>query len=189
MLRSIAKGASKVKLIAALILSASLGFCVEINPLIGSWKVVSWTDTPDKGKPYFPFGTNPTGEFVFAPDGHFSARVVSGPVGPLPAALPPKGFDDLIVAGVVAPCLEYSGTYTADLVEGTLNYELEGANAPVYILSDNSRMIRFDGDRLILTGQAIRADGNTWTFERILVRERVDVSQNQALGPPPLFGR
>jgi hypothetical protein len=167
-----------MKLIAALLISASLGLCVEINPLVGSWKVVSWTDTPDKGKPYFPFGANPTGQFVFALDGHFSAQVLSSPVGPLPAALPLKGFDDLIVAGISTPCLEYSGTYTADLVEGTLNYELEGANAPVYILSDVSRIIRFDGDRLILTGKAIRSDGDTWTFERILVRERVDTSEN-----------
>ena len=173
-----------MKLIAALLLSASLGFCIENNPLIGSWKVVSWTDTPDKGKPYFPFGANPTGQVVFAQDGHFFAQVLSSPVGPLPAVLPPKGFDDLIVAGVIAPCLEYSGTYTADLVEGTLNYELEGANAPVYILSDVSRIIRFNGDRLILTGQAIRSDGNTWTFERIFERERVDTSENEA--PTPL---
>jgi hypothetical protein len=168
-----------VKLIAALILSASLGFCVEVNPLIGSWKVVSWTDTPDKGKACFPFGTNPTGEFVFTPDGHFSAQVMSGPVGPLPALLSPKGFDDLIVAGVIAPYLGYYGTYTADLADGTLNYELDGSNAPVYVLSDVSRRIRFDGDKLILTGQAIRADGNTWTFERILVRESTSISQNQ----------
>jgi hypothetical protein len=168
-----------VKLIAALILSASLGFCAEINPLIGSWKVVSWTDTPDKGKPYFPFGANPTGEFVFSPDGHFSAQVLSGPVGPLPALLPPKGFDDLIVAGVTAPQLGYFGTYTADLADGTLNYELEGSNAPVYVLSDVSRRVRFDGDKLILTGQAIRADGNTWIFERVLVRDSAYVSQNQ----------
>jgi hypothetical protein len=168
-----------VKLIAALILSASLGFCAEINPLIGSWKVVSWTDTPDKGKAYFPFGPNPTGKFVFSPDGHFSAQVLSGPVGPLPAVLPPKGFDDLIVAGVTAPQLGYSGTYAADLVEGTLNYELDGSTAPVYVLSDVSRRIRFDGDKLIVTGEAIRADGNMWTFERILVRESPDVSQDQ----------
>lgn len=168
-----------MKLIAALIISASLGFCAEINPLIGSWKVVSWTDTPDKGKPYFPFGANPTGEFVFAPDGHFSAQVLSGPVGSLPAVLPPKGFDDLIVAGVTVPHLGYFGTYTADLADGTLNYQLDGSNAPVYLLSDVSRRIRFDGDKLILTGQAIRADGNTWSFERILVRENASVSQNQ----------
>jgi hypothetical protein len=165
-----------MKLIAALILSASLVFGAEINPLIGTWKVVSWTDTPDKGKPCFPFGSNPTGEFVFAPDGYFSAQVLSGPVGPLPAALPPKGFDDLIVAGVTAPSLSYFGTYTADLADGTLNYQLEGASAPDYVISDVSRMIRFDGDRLILSGQAIRSDGNTWTFERILVRESVSSS-------------
>jgi hypothetical protein len=168
-----------MKLIAALILSAGLGFCAEINPLIGSWKVVSWTDTPDKGKPYFPFGPNPTGEFVFAPDGRFTAQVLSGSVGPMPAALPPKGFDDLTVAGVTAPYLGYFGTYTADLADGTLDYQLDGANAPDYVLSDVSRMIRFDGDRLIFTGQAIRADGNTWTFERILVRESAYSSQNQ----------
>lgn len=169
-----------MKLIAALILTASLGFCAEINPLIGSWKVVSWTDTPNNGKPYFPFGANPTGEFVFTPDGHFSAQVLSGPVGSLPALLPPKGFDDLIVAGVTAPYLGYYGTYTADLADGTLNYKLDGSNAPVYVLSDVSRMIRFDGDKLILSGQAIRADGNTWTFQRILMRDSAFISQNQA---------
>lgn len=176
-----------MKLLAALILSASLSFCAEINPLIGSWKVVSWTDTPDKGKPYFPFGPNPTGQFVFAPDGHFSAQVLPGPVGPLPAALPPKGFDDLIVAGVTAPYLGYYGTYTADLANGTLNYELDGSNAPDYVLSDVSRTIRFDGDKLILTGQAIRSDGNTWTFERILVRESANISQNQVPERPRYF--
>ncbi len=173
-----------MKLIAALILSASLGFCIEVNPLIGSWKVVSWTDTPDKGKAFFPFGANPTGEFVFAPDGHFSAQVLAGPVGSLPAVLPRKGFDDLIVAGVTAPRLGFFGKYTADLADGTINYELEGSNAPVYLLSDVTRRIRFDGDKLILTGQAIRADGNTWTFERILVREGAYISENQVPDQP-----
>jgi hypothetical protein len=98
----------------------------------------------------------------------------------MPAALPPRGFDDLIVAGIAAPYLEYFGTYTADLADGTLHYQLEGSNAPIYVLSDVSRMIRFDGGRLILTGQAMRSDGNMWTFERILVRDSPDTSEDQS---------
>jgi hypothetical protein len=67
--------------------------------------------------------------------------------------------------------LGYFGTYSTDGPAGTLTYHVAGATAPIYVRSDISRMIRFDGNRLIITGQALRADGHMWKWERILVRE------------------
>ncbi len=135
------------------------------NRLTGSWKLVSYTDTPDNGMPYFPFGTAPIGQFIYTSDGHFSVQVVSSPTGSIPASLP-KGFEDM-----TATYLGYFGTWTTDAAEGALTYHLAGASAPLYVRSDVSRRIRFDGNRLIVTGESMRSDGRLWRWERILVRE------------------
>jgi len=160
-----------MKLIVAFLMLGIIALPGVTNPLVGSWKVFSWTDTPEKGMPYFPFGDKPRGHFVFTADGHLSVQVAADPNGTIPAALPHKGFDDLVLDGTTTPYIGYFGTYKADFNAGTLSVDLEGSSAPVYIRSDISRMIRFDGSRLIISGQARRPDGKVWIWERILVRE------------------
>ncbi|HWE50111.1 MAG TPA: lipocalin-like domain-containing protein [Bryobacteraceae bacterium] len=161
-----------MRLIAALLLVAAMGSGKTPNRLTGSWKLVSFSDTSDKGMPYFPFGVHPNGEFIFTSNGHFSAQAISAPTGPLPDALPSKGFDDMRFAGMTVPYLGYFGTYQADLTAGTLTLHLAGASAPIYVRSDVTRMIRFDGDRLLISGKAVRSDGRQWSWERILVRDK-----------------
>lgn len=156
------------KLIAILLLTASAGFPIEetVNPLVGAWKLVSYTDTSPEGMPYFPFGTHPIGEFIYTPDGHFSADIRSDANGSVPAVLPRPEFDDLM-----GPYLGYFGTYRFDPAASTVKYDIDGASAPSYVMSDAARMVRFDGNCLILTGQSTRRNGHTWTWQRVLERD------------------
>lgn len=155
------------KLITILLLAVSAGLPrVTQNPLAGSWRLISYTDISPAGMPYLPFGTHPIGEFLYAADGHFSADIRSDANGSVPPDLPRPEFDDLM-----GPFLGYFGTYRFDPATSTVEYNIAGASAPSYVMSDAARMVRFDGNRVILTGQSTRRNGHTWTWERVLERD------------------
>lgn len=158
----------RFKVIAICLLCGSAAFGEDtIQTMVGAWRVVTWTDTNEKtGMPYYPFGMNPKGEFLFTADGHFSADVESDPNGALPPALPKPDFDDL-----QGPFLGYFGTYTFDGADSTVAYEVGGSSAPAYAMSDVSNRVRFDGNRLILSGESVRRNGHRYTWERVLERD------------------
>jgi len=134
--------------------------------LVGSWKVVKYVDFSDKDEPYFPFGMDPVGLFIYTSDGHVSVQVVCDQKGPVPALLPSGAFDQ-----VKMTYLGYFGTYTADPAKGTLVYHLRGASVPSYINLDNSTVFRFEGDHLVISGESVRGDGHKWRVERVLVKD------------------
>ncbi len=143
------------------------GFADTPNPLVGTWKLFSYTDTSPSGNLYFPFGTPPIGQFVFTSDGHFSAGIECNPNnGSIPDNLPVPEFDDL-----TRPYMGYFGTYKFDSGSGAVTFDVSGASAPSYVNSTVSSQIRFSGDQLIMTGTAIRKNGEQWTWQRILTRQ------------------
>ena len=159
--------AMQVKILAILLLCFSAGYPEDDKtPLVGAWKLVSYTDISPEGKPYFPFGLHPIGEFLYTPDGHFSVDVQSDANGSVPPQLPRPEFDDLM-----GPFLGYFGTYRFDAVMSTLEYDLDGASAPSYAISDVSRLVRFDGNHLIITGESVRRNGHHWKWERVLEKD------------------
>lgn len=157
-----------VRLAAIVLLCVSAGRPANsVQTLVGAWKLVSYTDTYEHtGKPYFPFGTHPKGEFLYTPDGHFSVDVESDPNGALPPDLPLPDFDDL-----KGPYLGYFGTYSFNPSDSSIAYNVAGSSAPAYVMSDVSRVVRFDRNRLILTGESVRKNGHRWSWERVLERD------------------
>jgi hypothetical protein len=154
---------AKIGVISAIF--AAVGYSAENRGgLSGTWQLVSWTDTSDGVKPYFPFGMNPVGQFLFTGDGHFSVQVQCDSQGAVPGAPPPDALEDS-----QAPYLGYFGTYSADTANGTISYRVLGANVS-FVYGDESRIFRFDGDRLIITGQWTAPHGRRWNSEEVLVR-------------------
>ncbi len=154
------------KLAAILILFAGIGTPVETgNPLVGTWNLVSYTDTSPAGMPYFPFGAQPRGQWVFTADGHFSAGVQCDENGSIPAEFPVPEFDDL-----TRPYMGYFGRYTYDPATQTVTWNIDGASAPSYIGSSETTTFSFDNGRLILKGTSVRKNGHQWTWQRVLAR-------------------
>lgn len=155
------------RLATVLLLMVAGASATTAPSLAGSWKLVTWTDTSESsGMPYYPFGTNPTGQFVFTSDGHFSAEVESSPNGALPPDLPRKDFDDLR-----GPFLGFFGTYRFDPATDELSLDVKGSSAPAYVMSDATRTAHFQGDRLVLSGVSVRRDGHVYSWERVLEKD------------------
>lgn len=151
-----------------LVLTASAVIATPAPSIAGSWKLLTWTDTSENsGMPYYPFGTNPKGQFVFTRDGHFSATVESGANGAIPPDLPRKDFDDL-----QGPFLGFFGTYNFDPTTDALNLNVKGSSAPAYVMSDTSTTAHFDGkNRLVLSGLSVRRDGHVYSWQRVLEKD------------------
>lgn len=49
------------------------------NPLVGTWQLQSYADTPEGGAPIYAFGNPPSGLFVFTADGHVSINLMRNP--------------------------------------------------------------------------------------------------------------
>jgi hypothetical protein len=117
----------RFKLATALVATALLSLAdTGEKSLAGSWKLVSYTDTSPSGTAYFPFGTNPRGEFVFSADGHFAAGIECDPNnGSLPADYPVPEFDDL-----TRPYVGFVGSYAFNPGTGAVKFDIAGSSAP-----------------------------------------------------------
>lgn len=161
------KTVSRAPTFALFVAFASVGLCEPApNPLVGTWKLITYTDMSQDGQPWFPFGTQPKGQFVFTADGHFSAGIECDQNGSVPAELPVPEFDDL-----TKPFVGYFGRYTFDPGSATVVWNIDGSSAPSYVGSSVSTSVSRDGSRLIMKGTSIRRNGRQWSWERVLERE------------------
>jgi len=134
------------------------------SPLVGTWRLVSYVDTPAGGTPSYPFGQNPSGMFLFGPDGIASLSIMRNP----PAATGP------VISNGVDSCqpawyCSYYGHYTVDTARSRWTMHVDGGNIPAYLNTEQTRAFRIDGDRLILSSTA-EVNGGTVTSERVLQR-------------------
>jgi Lipocalin-like domain len=49
------------------------------NPLVGTWHLVRYIDTPEGSVPIQAYGTEPIGLFIFTSDGHVSISIMRNP--------------------------------------------------------------------------------------------------------------
>ena len=135
-------------LAAALILSAftSAATAQSKKSLVGAWKLVSVTDTTDKGEVKRFWGEHPTGLLTYTLDGRVSVvMVVSMEEKPLSLSLPtPDG--DLTLA--LAPFMAYEGSYT--FIGDKVTHHIETCPFRVLVNTDQVRSVTLQGDRLTL---------------------------------------
>jgi len=135
------------------------------GPLVGTWRLMAYTDTPASGVPTQPFGAEPIGLFMFTADGHVSISIMRNPPSTSAAT------QDLDPHACIPEWFcAYFGTYDVDYQAGTWTTHVRGANVPAYLGTDQKRHFSIQGDRLTIAGSYER-DGKTVQFERILVRE------------------
>jgi len=137
----------------------------ERNPLIGTWRFVTYVDTPEGGEPIHAFGKNPIGFFTFTADGHVFMNIMHNPPSPVDATVDPD--PDACVPGWYCA---YFGTYIVNLKDQFWLTHVLGSNMPTIIGTDQKRSFALHGDTLVIT-ETYRAGNQSIKAERVLVRD------------------
>jgi hypothetical protein len=135
--------------------------------LVGTWRLVEFSDLDKEGKWQYRFGEHPRGYFAYDATGHVHIQIMMTPaLAPFPEAnigvgkLPSAEHALAAYAAYVA----YFGTYTVDEKKLVVTHHVEGSLAPEFTGTDQPRPFKLEGDRLEI------GDGKTW--RRVLERVR-----------------
>lgn len=135
------------------------------GPLVGTWRLVSYTDTVAGEAPIHAFGADPIGLFIFTADGHVSISIMRNPPD-VSAPTTDPGPDACIPGWFCA----YFGAYDVDYQASTWVTHVRGGNIPTYLGTDQRRHFSIRGDHLVISG-SYEKGGKTVHAERVLVRE------------------
>ena len=135
------------------------------NPLVGTWMLVKYVDTPDSGQPIFAFGRHPVGFFIFTAGGHVAFSIMRNPPD---IAKPTSDPDpDACIPGWYCA---YFGTYTVDQKSGTWITRVLSANTPSWLNTDQPRHFKLIGNELVVS-ETYMSGGRRIKAERVFVRE------------------
>lgn len=134
------------------------------SPLVGTWRLVSYVDTPEGGDPIYAFGKQPVGEFMFTADGRVSINIMRNPPDPRAATT-----DIDPDACVPTWYCSYFGTYSVAADGSHWTTHVLGGNVPSYLGTDQSRSFRIEGNRMIIA-ETYQVDGKAVRAERVLER-------------------
>lgn len=135
------------------------------NWLVGSWKLVEARETTG-GQPKEYLGPNPLGQVLFDANGQFSDILMRSDLPKFKSSNRAQGSAEENAA-VVQGSIAYFGTYT--LTGDNLKMHIVGSTYPNWIDTDQTRIVRQEGDRLIWQNAAASAGGQAL----VLVFERV----------------
>jgi hypothetical protein len=144
----------------------------EKNPLIGTWLLVKYVDTPENSEPIFDFGKHPVGYFIFTAGGHVAFSIMRNPPDIENPSSDPD--PDACIPGWYCA---YFGTYTVDTKNGVWVTHVLSANIPGFLKTDQPRHFRINGNTLIVSETYL--NGKTHVrAERIFVRAAIPRSHN-----------
>ena len=159
--------ASRIVLVVGVGMHLGLAAAAEAaNPLVGTWRLVSYTDTPQSGEPIHAFGTQPIGQFIFTADGHVSISIMRNPPA-IDAPSTDRNPDSCLPAWYCA----YFGTYEVDYKTNMWVTHVLGGNIPSYLGTDQPRKFVLRKDQLVIS-DTYQEGGKTVRAERVLIRER-----------------
>lgn len=135
------------------------------SSLVGTWRLVSYVDTPDGSAPILAFGLEPRGLFIFTADGHVSISIMRNP--PDITAVTTDPDPEACIPGWYC---SYFGTYSVDVKKGVWITHVMGGNIPAYLGIDQPRSFSIHGDRLVISESYQQGDRRV-RAERVLIRE------------------
>ena len=135
-------------LAALLALSGTNAFAQDTHSIVGTYAAVTNE----------PFGNNPKGQLILAPDGHYSIILAR-------AALPKiaSGARDKATAeenkAVVGGSIGHYGKYTVDAKDKTITFNVEASTFPNWDGTSFKRAFKMSGDQLTYTNNAPSGGG------------------------------
>jgi hypothetical protein len=127
--------------------------------LIGTWKLVSYVETPVDGSPRrFPLGEKPEGILLYAPDGYMSAQLMRPGRRKCSSGDMFKGTLEEYADESIG-YLAYSGPFGVDESTSTLTHSMAVSLFPGWLGQTQPRVAKLDGTRLELSTAAPTLSG------------------------------
>jgi hypothetical protein len=147
------------------------------NPLVGTWKLVSYEVRDGCGEIIHPFGQDPAGYITYTDEGFMCVAFMSADRPPVAAAtLRAAGGEEK--ARAAESFIAYCGTY--ELRGETVVHHVEVSLYPNWIGTDLERTVDLAGDRLTLSTLPVPADQRERTARLVWVRATGRTAINSA---------
>jgi hypothetical protein len=116
--------------------------------LVGTWRLVSYTETTDKGEVKKPDGEHPTGFLTYTADGRVSVIFTHEGRKPL-SNLPPESAPREETSVAFTSLVAYGGSYS--VAGDKVTHHIEAAYLQNLVNTDIVRSVKLEGDRLTLS--------------------------------------
>ena len=137
------------------------------NPLLGTWRLVSWENRDAAGQVTYPLGPDAIGYLGYSADGYMFAHLMAANRPPL-ATKNAFGGEDGEVAAAARSQMSYCGAYQ---IEGArIVHRVELSAFPNWIGGEQVRFYAFEDGKLILTAPGFKTKKGAMTTR--LVWER-----------------
>jgi hypothetical protein len=121
---------------------------VSDDPLVGTWRLVSFEVRDEEGQVTRPLGRNAVGFITYAPDGHMAVQFGRADRARLTAG-DWAGATPTEIATAARDYFAYCGTY--ELRDGEVVHRVELSLMPNWIGGELVRLVAFDGERVTLS--------------------------------------
>jgi hypothetical protein len=141
------------------------------NPLIGTWKLVSFESQRATGEISHPFGEDADGLLMYDSHGRMLVVLSRARRPMFVSGDPARGTPEEIRAAFEG-FNAYCGTYNVDEQNETVTHHVEANSFPNWVGTDQQRFFALSGHLLTLRTPPLLDDGQTVTFTAVW--ERVD---------------
>lgn len=121
---------------------------MNVNPLVGTWRLVSFEVRDADGRITYPFGRDAVGFITYSPDGHMAVQF-----GRADRALVTSGdwlaATPADIAAAARDYIAYCGSY--ELRDGEVVHRVELSLLPNWIGGELVRLVTFEGERVTLS--------------------------------------
>ena len=138
---------------------------ITVADLIGSWTLVSATQTFDDGEQVPEFGPNSDGYIIYTDDGSVSATLGDAS-RPRSGATDPQRATDPQLAAMAQRFIAYAGPFTLDERTGTVTHHIVTSLFTDWQAGEQRRRVRIENGLLHEAGTPREApDGRRFTVE------------------------
>jgi Lipocalin-like domain len=146
--------------------ASKLPLIMDVNPLLGTWKLKSYVVTTAARGRSTPYGENPTGYLSYSADGRMQAiGAASGRI--VPATHTPPDYERVALHDTM---FAYAGTYSVEA--GRVIHHVDISWNEVWNGTDQVRFYEVNGNTLTLTSRAVDPTSGTGALY-VVVWEKV----------------
>jgi lipocalin-like protein len=141
---------------------------MSANPLIGTWRLLSWKNRTLDGEVSHPLGEDASGYLAYTDDGHVLVAIMGAGRRPFVAGDLLSG-STAEKAGAAETYVSYCGRY--EFHGETVLHHVELSLFPNWVGVTQERLVKLSGDRLTLSTRPLLLQGKQQTAQ--LLWERV----------------
>ena len=133
---------------------------MENNPLIGTWRLVSWYNNTQDGERIYPLGTEAKGYISYSREGFVFVHVMAAN-RPLFALNDPFGGSLKEDSSAMKSHISYAGSY--EYRGRNVTNRVTVSSCPNWVGTEQIRKVSLDKNRLVLIADGARFQGNVAT--------------------------